>query len=403
MVVMSTNLIKAKFIGVGAAGNKAVIELMNQKVVTNPNDILLLNTTLRDIPTEYQDKAISFGYMQGCGKEREVAKKQIALAISEKRVDFETFVQDKPDTVVIVTSVEGGTGSGASVNIAKYLSLAFDIKVHMFAFCGFEDDIRGLKNTVDWFNELSDQYTIEAISNKKFLTDDGDRESAEALANNEFVKRMRILLGQFIEPSSSNMDERDLYKVATQSGYMTIESCPLGNKLRDKDQFNSLIQDAIANSKSIDTEPSAVRMGIMINTSSKSHGVIDEDFEVLRKQYGKPFERFYHKQSTHDADYIHFIISGMKVPIDYIKETYNRFKDEFDKVDKSKDSFFGRNDAFNTSEGSMFDTATSFVENANELNMKKEAALKAMGITTSSSQMAQANPLENMGFIKSEL
>lgn len=402
---MSTNLIKAKFIGVGAAGNKAVIELMNQKVVTNPNDILLLNTTLRDIPAEYQDKAISFGYMQGCGKEREVAKKQIALAISEKRVDFETFIQDKPDTVVIVTSVEGGTGSGASVNIAKYLSLAFDIKVHMFAFCGFEDDIRGLKNTVDWFNELSDQYTIEAISNKKFLEDGADRESAENLANLEFAKRMRILLGQNIEPSSSNMDERDLYKVATQPGYMTIESCSMNSKLRDKDQFNSLLQETISASKSIDTEPSAVRMGIMINTSSKTHGVIDEDFDVLKKQYGKPFERFYHKQSTHEADYINFIISGMKVPIDYIKDTYNRFKEEFDKVDKSKDSFFGKNDAFNTSEGSMFDTATGFIESNNEVNMKKEAALKAMGIisSTTSSQMSQANPFENMGLVKSEL
>ena len=377
-----SNLIKAKFVGIGAAGNKAVIELMNQKVVTNPNDILLLNTTLRDIPPEYQDKAISFGYMQGCGKEREVAKKQIALAISEKRIDFETFVQDKPDTVVIVTSVEGGTGSGASINIAKYLSLAFDIKVHMFAFCGFEDDIRGLKNTVDWFNELSDQYIIEAISNKKFLTADGDRESAEAAANNEFVKRMRILLGQCIEPSSSNMDERDLYKVATQSGYMTIESCALGNKLRDKDQFNSLLQDTISNSKSIDTEPSSVRMGIMINTSSKSHGVIDEDFEVLKKQYGKPFERFYHKQSTHDIDYINFIVSGMKVPIDYIKDTYNRFKEEFNQVDKTKDSFFGKNDMFSTDEATMFDTAAGFAENVNEINAKKEQAMRAIGIDT---------------------
>ena len=45
---------KIKLIGVGAAGNKAVIEAVEQGVV-DKESILLLNSTLQDIPVQYRE------------------------------------------------------------------------------------------------------------------------------------------------------------------------------------------------------------------------------------------------------------------------------------------------------------------------------------------------------------
>ena len=49
-------LLKAKIIGIGACGNKACIELMNAYPEL-ANSIILINSTLKDIPVEYKDKA----------------------------------------------------------------------------------------------------------------------------------------------------------------------------------------------------------------------------------------------------------------------------------------------------------------------------------------------------------
>lgn len=399
-----SSLIRAKFIGIGAAGNKAAVELLKQNVVENPNDVLLLNTTLRDIPEEYREKAIMFGNIHGCGKERELGKKMVALAINDKKIDLDTFLKDEPDTVVIVTSVEGGTGSGGSINVARYVNEYLGINVHMFAFCGFESDVRGLKNTIDWFNDLSDKYVVEAISNKKFLSEDGDREQAEEAANNEFIKRMKILMGQDIEASNNNIDERDLFKVATQSGYMTIETCQLG-KLRGKDQFNNILQETIDNSKSIDTEQSAIRMGVIINTSTKAAGVIDESFSVLKKHYGNPFETFYHRQYNQDNDYANIIVSGMKLPIDYIKKVYDNYQKEWNSVDKRKDSFFTKNDMFNTSEGTMFDMSTNDVitEDDKRQVSKRELFMQSIGIIPKKVSTEETLAEKHISYVKDNL
>ena len=69
---------KIKLIGVGAAGNKAVIKAVEQGVV-DKESILLLNSTLQDIPMQYRDKetAVCFSSKEnsgGCGKEPQIAE-----------------------------------------------------------------------------------------------------------------------------------------------------------------------------------------------------------------------------------------------------------------------------------------------------------------------------------------
>lgn len=385
-------MLTAKVIGVGAAGNKAAIHLL-KKGVLNPDQVLIINSTLKDVPPEFKDVAIEFGNGKGCGKERDYAKDMILKALQTKQIDLQSWITPEDNLVIIVTSVEGGTGCGASTIIAQYIDQVLEKNVHMFALCGFEDDVRGLKNTVDWFNDLSSKYVVEAISNKKFLTSDNNRQKAQEAANEEFANRIGILLGTEINPSNSNMDDQDLYKVATTPGFMTIETCHLG-KIKDQEQFNALIQTMIDDSKSLETDQSAKRMGIVVNTSSKAQGSIDESFEVLLRHYGRPFELFKHHQDTHDDDYINVIVSGLKIPVDEIKAIYEKFKKQMDQVDRSADSFFERK--FNTESGDMFNTAAGIKKVSDDVVKKKNNDFFAnMGLAPEKEQPKPTKGFQN--------
>ena len=160
---------KAKLIGIGAAGNKAAIKAIELGVFDKAS-VRIMNTTVKDINHDYDDISVIFGNQRGgCGKERNLAKKLMKNALKQKLIGLESFLEDDDDTVVIVSSTEGGTGCGASTILAKYIDSVLAKNVHLFVFTGFEQDARGLQNTLEYFKDLEDTFTVESISNKKFL------------------------------------------------------------------------------------------------------------------------------------------------------------------------------------------------------------------------------------------
>lgn len=374
-------MLNAKFIGVGAAGNKAVIQLLEQGVIQS-SSCLLLNSTLTDVPEKYKEFAIEFGDVKGCGKERNLAKEMIVDALSNHTVNLDAFLDPEDKMVVIVTSSEGGTGCGASSVIAQYMKEVINTNVQMFVFTGFEDDVRGLKNTVDWFHDLSEEYVVQAISNKSFLDESkGNRKKAENLANQEFVKRVSTLLGQNIIASDNNIDDTDLYKIDTTPGFMTIEHCIL-NKIRSVEDFNMALENMMRETHSLDNERSAKRIGIIINCGEKTQEFIDQSFEVIKAKYGEPYELFLHIQNYHDDEYVDIIVSGMKIPFDDVKTTYNKYKKQLESIDMKSDRFFKQN--FDTSDADALDMNSKVKvyaeKNTNKLAASRSDFFSKMGV-----------------------
>lgn len=374
-------MLNAKFIGVGAAGNKAVIQLLEQGVIQS-SSCLLLNSTLTDVPEKYKEFAIEFGDVKGCGKERNLAKEMIVDALSNHTVNLDAFLDPEDKMVVIITSSEGGTGCGASSVIAQYMKEVINTNVQMFVFTGFEDDVRGLKNTVDWFHDLSEEYVVQAISNKSFLDEaKGNRKKAENLANQEFVKRVSTLLGQNIIASDNNIDDTDLYKIDTTPGFMTIEHCVL-NKIRSVEDFNNALENMMRETHSLDNERSAKRIGIIINCGEKTQEFIDQGFEVIKDKYGEPYELFLHIQNYHDDEYVDIIVSGMKIPFDDVKTTYNKYKKQLESIDMKSDRFFKQN--FDTSDADALDMNSKVKvyaeKNTNKLAASRSDFFSKMGV-----------------------
>ena len=335
-----------KLIGIGAAGNKAAINAVENKVIAIEN-VMLINSTLRDIPADYKGLKVEYaGSYGGCGKERNIAYDLAMKNLQEGILPLEEFLcleddNKRAELVVIVNSTEGGTGSGSSVVLGKFIQQVLGIQVHMFGFAGFQSDARGLKNTVEWFQELEEDFTVECIENSKFLSEcRGNKIKAEIAANVEFGKKLGILMGNPIRDSSHNIDQTDLLKVSTERGFMIIESTNF-EKIKNREQFETVVIDMIDNSKSIDiADITSKKIAVIININAASTDFISYE-DIIVERYGNPYEMFLHIQ--HEADmpeFIAVIVSGVKMPVKEVQKIHSEYKARMERIDRNQDSFF---------------------------------------------------------------
>lgn len=348
--------------GIGAAGNKAAIKAIESGVISSEY-IKLFNTTTKDIPSEYKNSDIvvpfSSSILGGCGKEPAKGRKAIEDAMNNGNVDLVQLIHPGTKAVVLCTSTEGGSGSGATPYIAKRL-IALNIPVHIFAFVGFQEDFRSIKNTLTFFSNMDDNVILHVIKNSEFLDYTGDYQTAEHKANDEFVKQLSTLTTNLI-PSEQNIDDKDMYKVATTSGYMDIKHISL-NGVKNEDMFNKAIIEAYTNSKSFDFEPTAKRVAVIINASDKARIAIDNTFEVLFKYTGDPkINGEFFKHIQYDAskpEYIDIIASGIKIP-----------DKEFAKISKDFKEIKSKRENNSVSYGSVFSDLDLDLDDEDDLDM----------------------------------
>lgn len=332
---------KVMLIGVGAAGNKAVLNAVEAGVM-DVDDTIIINSTSKDFPKEYKGTTIVLSDGDtGCGKERAIAKEYTKVAMSDGKFNFNERIA-KYQTVIIATSVEGGTGSGSTPIIAKMFNKVFTKNVHIIAFTGFEEDVRGLSNTVEFFKEIDSAIVVQTISNAAFMARAGyNKLKAEEMANKEMTERISVLTGQDFIEGSQNIDDTDILKLSNTAGYMTVEKKYFPKSLETKDDFEKIIKNMIYNSASIKSkEPAAARLGVVLNINPASEDAIDYTFTSLKNAYGNPFEFFTQVQWDESKEYIAFIASGMKMPLDEIQAIYDRYIDQTNKINKNGDEFF---------------------------------------------------------------
>lgn len=334
-------MLNFKVIGCGAAGNKAVIELIKQGY--NADQVLLLNSTPRDVPEEYKKKTILFGNgLGGCGKERSLGKKMLLSDLSSEKIDPASMISSRDKGVILVGSTEGGSGSSAIPILAKYFREVVGVNVICILFFGFQDDTRGLQNSIELAQELSEDFVIMAISNAKFLKDaNNNRFKAEQMANQKFIDIVNILSGATIKPGVQVIDDTDLYKIIYTPGYMIADRVVLTN-LGTMDDFNSQVLDAIRNQKFIDPphEAGVKRSGFIFNVEDNNDN-IDYSVNCLTDVFGSPYEKFTNLTVGECEGYtMDYILSGMKLPIDELTTLYNSYIENSNKVDKRVDNFF---------------------------------------------------------------
>lgn len=351
-------MLSFKVIGCGAAGNKAAIDLVEYGNF-NKENITLLNSTSRDIPEKYKNEAILFGNgLGGCGKERKLGKKMIITDMKENKIDFDSLISPHDQAVILVSSTEGGSGSASIPILAKYFKEVLGMNVICVLFFGFQEDTRGLQNSIELCQELSEEYTVVAISNSKFMDEcSSNKFKAEKAANQQFIKLVRILAGTTIQSGSQVIDDTDLYKVVTTPGYLMADSMVFSNIPKNTNEFNEEIKNWMKHSKYIDPPKNAgMKREALIFTTPDEDDAIDYSCKVIDEIFGVPYEKFTNLSTGSQKLKFDYIISGMKLPVTEITALYNEYIERTKKVDKSSDTFVDvvsqmRGD----SEDSMFD------------------------------------------------
>lgn len=371
---------RVKIIGIGAAGNKAAIAAAEDSIV-KLEDVLLINSTLKDIPADYSGEKYCFeNAYGGCGKERNIARNLTMENLQSGSLNIKKFLrvgeEDQTELAIIVSSTEGGTGSGTAPVLAKYINDVCGINVHCFGFTGFEEDGRGLRNTVEYFKEMEETFTVECLQNSKFLDEcNGNKLKAEKAANASFCKKISILIGNPLRDSSHNIDQTDLLKIATTPGYMIIEQAQF-KKIKNKQEFRALVESMIDNSKTLDlNSPSQRKMAVIININADNTDIIDYQ-NVLTNKFGMCFEKFEHIQ--HEAnmpEFIAFISAGSNIPVDEIQDIFDKYKEYTGQVNKSHDDFFAKaQDLEFDQQDDMFDMQKKDTVNDNDF-------FKSMGMS----------------------
>ena len=341
-----------RLIGIGAAGNKAAITAVENEIIS-VNKTMLINSTLKDIPADYQSKEGAIvrqytGAYGGCGKERNISYGLAEKNLQEDTLGLEEFLgvdTDKEcELCIIVASTEGGTGSGSAPLIGQYILNVFGIPVHIFGIAGFEDDVRGMRNTVEFFKDMDDHFAVECIKNSKFLGEcNGNKLKAEKKANEEFCKKISVLMGLQIRDSEHNIDPTDLLKISSRTfGYMIIESCVFSDKIKNREQFRQAIVDTLDKSKSLDIDEKGIeRLGVIMNIKKDSTDYIDYK-DIITDRFGVTYETYEHIQHEEKTmpEFIAFIMAGLKMPMEEIESTYKNYEESIKKVNKNQDSFF---------------------------------------------------------------
>jgi cell division GTPase FtsZ len=353
-------MIKIKVIGAGQAGTKAAIGLIDRGILKG-DDVLIVNTTMSDVPPSYRDRAFCFGggLTEGAGKEREISKQLITDAISSDAVGpVDEFLQGDCDLVMIVSSSEGGTGSGCSSILGRYITEFLGKSVEYFVFTGFEEDARSILNTVEYFRDIPKNSRVQALSNAKFLKETSNIVEAQRAANNKFADIVEIMSGSMLVDSDHNIDDRDLYKINIMTGYKIVDQISLDG-VKSVEQSDKLLKDILAESKTLDTaEKSAKRLGVIINANEDMLSNIDTNFTVLTSTLGKPYEVFVQIQYVADRPQsISFIASGLKMPTGEIEAAYEKYVEASNRVNKTGDDFYAKvQDLAGNKEDSMFNT-----------------------------------------------
>ena len=352
-------MLNLKVIGCGAAGNKAATELI--RAGFNKADVTLLNSTSKDIPDEYKDISMIFGSsadsLGGCGKEREIGKNYFLNDLKSGVINIDGIVEPTTHAVIIVTSVEGGSGSGAAPILAKYMKDVCNIPVILIPFFGFGTDVRGLQNTIEFCQELESTYGVIFISNERFLEEcNNNRRKAEEAANAEFVKIVRTLSGVDIKPGKQNIDDTDLYKLVVTPGYTCVGTANI-KTIKNVEMFNKAINNAVDGAKVVDTTKTTKRIGCIFDIPDLIEDFVDFDTKVLAQRYGMPYEMYTHIQNTptNNGGTVTWIAAGMDLPIQEIKEIFEQYKKNSANVSKKKDTFFGEVSGFaGNQDDSMF-------------------------------------------------
>lgn len=194
----------------------------NQRYTT-----IYINSSLGDIKgLKYANNTNTLIYSgaDGSGRDREKAKIFIENDMMRVATLLNKFKQFT--TMLVFTSLDGGTGSGSVVSFIKLVKkLNPALKVNLVGVLPklSEQDLQ-LKNTLKCCSELSE--ISELINDTKFINNNKLERCEYSQINNEAITDIDMAYGMLGHSEEGSIDEENLENVCTAQGYGVIFRLP---------------------------------------------------------------------------------------------------------------------------------------------------------------------------------
>lgn len=339
---------KIAIIGVGNCGGQ--VANLAEKKYSTIFDSIYINTSDADlsmVKTQNTANVYKIGEkneVEGSGKNRakmkEYLEKDIENLLNTK--ELQDCIIDKK-YVFIVSSIAGGTGSGAAPILMEFMRMMFPdtnfIIVGVLPQLGASLMEHG--NSIEFLDELyqvlSEDTTYMIYDNES--TSNMPPIRALEVVNENIVEDLRVLSGIDNYPTPyESIDEADMESIITTPGRLMVVRLnkDITEKSIEDNSLDEMIIKSIkqSNHAEIDRNKKVVRWGIITFFTDAVNKLYTTDFDKLREFIGTPVERFNHNainEGNENLNFLHMIISGLS-PIN------DRVKKITDRIDELKNS-----------------------------------------------------------------
>lgn len=285
------------------------------------------NTSSRAVNTLHVDMVITPNAEDGSGKDRSYSKDVFKRAAYKTLVELvkDATAKMQFDYIFVTTTADGGTGGGASPNIAKVVADNVSVPVIVIGvYPALAEDAKAQYNTIAW------QAEIEKTGLPYMIFDNQARANYPKLlmqlsVNDEITVAMLVLTGEsYGNTNISAIDNRDMHMILIEAGKrINVYSSTMKPKVGIT--LDEYLENVLANA----AQPDPVgygAIGVFVKGPSSMISALDTSLIDFRAKHGDAL-MYTHIEESPDVC-ISLITSGSGIP----EARLNEIKDRYDEL-----------------------------------------------------------------------
>lgn len=284
--------------------------------------VLIYNTSMQKADKWNMDKVIHPGGQDGSGKSRTFSKGVFKDGAFKS---LETVLNEMGSKSwrynIITTSVDGGTGGGASPNIAKFTeSTTKDVTIVAGVYPKLSEDERSQWNALNWQADIEKTELPYMIFDNEAYAELSDQECYEKV-DSEIVRAVKVFSGKLYGESNS-LDNKDFSRLVSRSGRMNIYSSDRKPKVNEKlvDYLEMVIKESCQ-----PLPVSAEAYGLFIKAPDEFIKSVNSDISSLMNTFGCTSKDIHMEESNDFC--ISLIVAGSEAPNARLKVIKLRYDD----------------------------------------------------------------------------
>lgn len=311
-------------IGCGDGGSMIASEIRQRIPETY---CICYNTSTRAMDAVVADRKVIPEAEDGSGKVRDYSKevfKQGSYKYLLGNVQSALNGREDISYIIITTTTDGGTGSGVSPMVAKFISDNVEIPVIIVGVLpALSEDATAQFNAMNWQSE------VEKIGIPYMLFDNNiegtPKPMIHKMVNSEVVNALKVITGDYYGNSNISMiDSRDMYMLLQHTGKRIVI---VTNTVRPVtgETLDNYVTNMIGSCH--EPMPTNVKgIGVFLKGPSSMVNAMDTSLPAVRQKYGNAAIQYFHIEESSDIQ-ISVIMSGCSEASDRLYLIRSRYDD----------------------------------------------------------------------------